>query len=59
MASKRKITIKLQGKKPWEVSRGHSEHRGGSGSHDSRPKRKRTRKAQLREALREHGYDYR
>jgi hypothetical protein len=41
-----KRTIKIKVKKPWEVSKGHSEHRSGSGEHDSRPKRKRTRQAQ-------------
>jgi len=46
-----KISIKT--KKPWEVSRGHQGHQSGSGQHDSRPKRQRTRAAQKRRALKD------
>jgi hypothetical protein len=42
--SKKNEPIKLNTKKPWEVGRGHTAHRGGSGQHDPRPKRERTRK---------------
>jgi hypothetical protein len=39
-----KIVIELKVKKPWQVSRGHMSHRGGSGTHkDRRTKRQRTR----------------
>lgn len=41
-----KTTIKIKVRKPWEVSKGHSEYKSGSGQHDNRPKRKRTRQAQ-------------
>ena len=35
--------VKVSTKKPWEVSRGHNSHRSGSGTHDNRPRRVRTR----------------
>jgi len=44
----KKITIKVNVKQPWEAARGHQEHRSGSGKHDCRPKRKRTRVDQRR-----------
>ena len=43
--------IKLNLKKMWEISRGHQEHDQGCGRHDSRPRKERTRKDQLRKAL--------
>ena len=46
MKKKTKTTIKID-QKP--VALGHQSHDSGSGVHDSRPKRKRTRKAQERE----------
>ena len=46
MGHKRKHdTIKLNIRKQWELPTGHSNHIPGSGSHDSRPRRLRTRKA--------------
>ena len=46
-------TIKIPSD-PAKVARGHAAHRGGAGSHDSRPKRQRTRGAADRAAVREH-----
>jgi len=46
MKKKTKTTIKID-QKP--VALGHQSHDSGSGVHDSRPKRKRTRKTQERE----------
>jgi len=46
----RSFTITLTKKKP---SIGHRTHRGGSGSHDSRPRKQRTRFAQKQQAIRE------
>jgi len=43
---KKKLVVKVNHKQPWEVARGHHEHKSGSGEHDSRPKRVRTRQAQ-------------
>ena len=42
----KKIKIKLNVRPIWEIGKGHNEHRSGSGSHDNRPKRQRTRQAQ-------------
>lgn len=47
----KKIKIKLNVRPIWEIGKGHNEHRSGSGSHDSRPKRQRTRQAQKKRAL--------
>ena len=41
-----KTIIKIKTKKIWEISKGHTAHRSGSGIHDNRPKRQRTRQAQ-------------
>ena len=46
--------LKVSTKKPWEVSRGHNNHRSGSGSHDNRPRRVRTRMDVLRRTLAEY-----
>jgi hypothetical protein len=43
--------IKLNLKKIWEISRGHQEHDQGCGKHDSRPRKERTRRDQLRKAI--------
>lgn len=40
--------IPLKIKKIWEISKGHNPHRSGSGKHDNRPKRLRTRSAEKR-----------
>jgi hypothetical protein len=46
--------IKIKKKKLWEISKGHNEHRSGSGTHDSRPKRARTRSNINRRAIQEY-----
>lgn len=46
--------IKVSTKKYWEVSRGHNTHRSGSGNHDNRPRRVRTRMDIQRRALAEY-----
>ncbi len=46
--------IKVSTKKPWEVSRGHNSHRSGSGNHDNRPRRVRTRMDIRRRAIEEY-----
>jgi hypothetical protein len=46
MSSKRKYeTIKLNTRKPWETPMGHHNHLSGSGTHNTKPKRLRTRNA--------------
>ena len=50
----KKTTIKLNVKEQWEVGRGHTPHRSGSGKHDSRPRKLRTRRAQNQAAIREY-----
>jgi len=47
------ILIKLNVKKQWEIGRGHIPHRSGSGKHDNRPKRLRTRRSQNEAAIRD------
>jgi len=49
-----KILIRKEDIKP---SNGHSQHDSGSGYHDGRPKRQRTRAAQRKQALKD--YDVR
>lgn len=51
--SKRTITISLNLKKVWELPRGHEDHLTGTGVHDNRPKRIRTRGAANRKAIKE------
>ena len=46
--------VKVSTKKPWEVGRGHNSHRSGSGTHDNRPRRVRTRMDVRRQAIREY-----
>jgi hypothetical protein len=46
--------IKIRKKKIWELARGHEEHRSGSGVHDCRPRRLKTRSNIVREALAEY-----
>jgi len=50
---KKKIVISLNIRPLWEIGKGHSEHRSGSGLHDNRPKRIRTRGAANRHAMRD------
>jgi len=48
----KKTTIVLPALKPWEVAKGHQQHRGGAGTHaDRRTNRLKTRAAQQRAAL--------
>lgn len=51
--SKRKKygSIKLSLRPVWEVSKGHNDHMSGSGQHDNRPKRLRTRGDANRKAI--------
>jgi len=48
---KKNFTIKLNLKPVWEIGKGHASHLSGSGQHDNRPKRMRTRNAQKRQAV--------
>ena len=43
--------VKLNVKPIWQIGKGHSPHRSGSGTHDSRPKRQRTRGSANRKAI--------
>lgn len=52
--SKKYGTIQLSVKPVWEASRGHSDHISGSGTHDNRPKRSRTRGDANRKAMRDY-----
>lgn len=52
--SKKTITISLNLKKVWELPRGHADHLTGTGVHDNRPKRMRTRGDESRKAIREY-----
>ncbi len=46
-------SIRIRTKKPWEVSRGHNSYRSGSGNHDNRPRRIRTRMDVRKKAIEE------
>jgi hypothetical protein len=46
--------LKIATKKPWEVSRGHNSYRSGSGYHDNRSRRVRTRMDVRRKAIAEY-----
>ena len=41
-SDKKKITLNIKVKKPWEISRGHAAHRSGAGTHEDK-RFKRTR----------------
>jgi hypothetical protein len=43
--------VKLNIRPWWEMSKGHSQHLSGSGQHDSRPKRQRTRGSANRRSI--------
>lgn len=45
--------VKISPRKVWELGLGHNAHRPGSGAHDSRPKRQRTRRAEVEAHLKE------
>lgn len=51
--SKRNFKIKLNVRPIWKIGHGHNQHLSGSGNHDSRGKRLRTRCAQNKKALSE------
>jgi hypothetical protein len=42
---KKNVKIKIDVKPIWQIGKGHNEHLTGSGKHDNRPKRTRTRKS--------------
>ena len=49
---KKKTTIKIDVKKPWELPKGHAPHKSGAGKHlDKRTKRNRTRGNQTKRAI--------
>lgn len=50
---KKMVVVKLNVRKLWELGHGHEDHISGSGQHDSRPKRLRTRSAMKRHAMNE------
>jgi len=49
----KKFTLELNTKPSWKASRGHADYRGGSGKHDNRPRKLRTRAAQKKQAIRD------
>lgn len=49
--SKKTIRFTLNLKRVWELPRGHEDHLSGTGAHDNRPKRERTRSASNRKAI--------
>lgn len=52
MSKRRKNTVvKINVKSIWEIGMGHNAHMSGSGQHDNRPKRQRTRGDQRRRAV--------
>lgn len=46
-------TVKVDNKKVWELPEGHHDHRSGSGTHDSRPRRLKTRANVVKQAIKE------
>lgn len=52
MSKRRKnMVVKLNVRPLWKIGHGHDEHISGSGQHDHRPKRLRTRAAVKRHAM--------
>lgn len=47
----KKIVVKLNVRPLWKIGHGHEDHIPGSGQHDHRPKRLRTRAAEKRHAM--------
>jgi hypothetical protein len=47
----KKQKIKLNVRPIWAIGKGHNDYRSGSGEHDNRPKRLRTRGDQNRQAM--------
>lgn len=54
LAMKKTIKIKIDVKPIWKIGMGHNDHISGSGKHDNRPKRARTRKAAFNNAMKEY-----
>lgn len=54
MAKKTKMVVKLNVRPIWQIGKGHTAHRGGAGTHDSRPNRGRTRGDATRRAIRDY-----
>ena len=48
---KNKILVKLSVRPVWEMGKGHNSHLSGSGNHDNRPKRLRTRGSNNRHSI--------
>jgi hypothetical protein len=48
---KKNMVLVLNVRQVWEIGKGHNPHLGGSGKHDNRPKRLRTRGANNRKAI--------
>jgi hypothetical protein len=46
--------VKINPRKIWQLPKGHSQHQSGSGEHDNRPKRLRTRQAKNTQAMRDY-----
>ena len=46
-------SIKVENKKLWELPEGHHQHRSGGGTHDSRPRKLKTRANIVRKAIKE------
>lgn len=46
-------SIKVENKKLWELPEGHHEHRSGGGTHDSRPRKLKTRANIVKQAIKE------
>lgn len=47
----KKQKIKLEVRPIWAIGKGHNSHKSGSGQHDNRPKRLRTRQARNIQAM--------
>ena len=48
---KKNMVLSLNVRPVWELGKGHNSHLGGSGQHDNRPKRLRTRGDRNRKAV--------
>jgi hypothetical protein len=48
---KKNMVLVLNVRPVWEIGKGHNAHLGGSGQHDNRPKRQRTRQAQKQKSI--------
>jgi hypothetical protein len=52
MSKRKKNTVVVLNVRPiWEIGKGHHSHQSGSGQHDNRPKRLRTRGDKNRKAM--------